>query len=78
MKLGQVRAFVRHRTSGQIGVLVTNDTGGGVFRGHFDGWFGSVKNGEPIVLQVLASNYEEIPAPTGRSVLDADKNAHTC
>lgn len=66
MDTGQVRQFVRV-SDGRIGVVIANDTCGGVLRGHCDMWFGCLSDaGEPIVEQLLVqASWEEIEAPLG-------------
>jgi len=66
MDTGKVRQFVRV-SDGRIGVVIANETCGGVFRGHCDMWFGDLTDhGEPIVEQLLVqASWEEIEAPLG-------------
>lgn len=65
MDTGQVRQFVK--IGERIGVVIANETAGGVFRGHCDIWFGEINpEGNPIVRQLLVTNeWEEIKAPLG-------------
>jgi hypothetical protein len=67
MNTGQVRQFVRV-SDGRIGVVMANETCGGVFRGHCDMWFGAITiaGGVPIVEQLpVQDDWEEIKAPLG-------------
>lgn len=66
MKLGQVRQFVRV-SDGRIGVVIANETAGGVYRGHCDVWFGRLSDDrKPVVEQLLVQDdWEEIEAPLG-------------
>lgn len=66
MDTKQVRQFVKV-TDGRIGVVIANETSGGVFRGHCDMWFGNFNNdGTPLVEQLLVTNdWKEIRAPLG-------------
>lgn len=66
MKTGQVRQFVKV-SDGRTGVVIANDSCGGVFRGHCDMWFGNFnKDGSPFVEQILVTDdCEVIEAPLG-------------
>jgi hypothetical protein len=61
-----VRQFVRV-TDRRIGVVIANESAGGVYRGHCDMWFGRFhEDGTPIVEQLLVTKeWETIEAPLG-------------
>jgi len=56
----------------QIGIIVANETAGGVFRGHADVWFGEYDDdGQPIVLQLLVQkHWELVKRPAGQTPVD--------
>lgn len=73
-----VRSFVRNKKSGAIGVIMCNDLGGGVYRGHMDCWFGHIlEDGTPLVLQVLTDNYEPVECPLGITEQEFSRVGHT-
>jgi len=47
----------------QVGVIIRNDFCGGVFRGHYDVFFGEVKNGSPVLKQIFGGYLTKIEAP---------------
>lgn len=61
-----VRQFVRV-DDGRIGVVIANESAGGVYRGHCDMWFGKfLEDGSPLVEQLLVTdNWKAIDAPLG-------------
>lgn len=67
MKTGEVRQFVKI-TDGRTGAIITNESGGGVLRGHCDIWFGAFSgDGKPVVEQLLIEKeWEVIESPLGR------------
>lgn len=67
---GQVRSFIKTR-DGDVGVIIANDQSGGVYRGHADVWFGSFRNGQPLVTQIPMDGVEEMEAPLG--IMPGDK-----
>lgn len=74
LKLGEVRQFVKV-SDGRIGVVMANETCGGVLRGHCDMWFGEFAlkferedrcEGVPKVERLLVEDdWKAIEAPTG-------------
>jgi hypothetical protein len=65
-----MRHFVK-LPDGRIGLIVANDSCGGVYRGHYDLWFGEVKNGIPVVEQLCGrDDWQVIERPIGRSPSD--------
>lgn len=54
VKKDSLRDFVQ-LPDGRIAIVVANDSCGGVFRGHYDLWFGEVKDGVPVVEQHLGT-----------------------
>lgn len=50
-----LRDFVKV-SDGRIGLIVANDLGGGVLRGHADMWFGEVKDDAPVVEQLCVND----------------------
>lgn len=74
MNLRQVRQFVRV-SDGRIGVVIANETCGGVFRSHCDMWFGllSADRKEPVIEQLLVGDdWETIEAPLGLTKHERD------
>jgi hypothetical protein len=65
MEKVQVRAMIRHKPTGKIGVIMANDGCGGVFRGHADIWLGEVDPDGPVVFQVCLNDWEQIECPGG-------------
>ena len=53
----QVGQFVQF--GDRMGIVVANDTMGGVYRGHVDIWFGEVRNLEPVIEEKLYSSREK-------------------
>jgi len=73
MDTGKVRQFVKV-SDGRIGVVMANETCGGVLRGHCDVWFGDfVRNEdnkvvEPLVEQLLVEpDWEVVECQMGYS-----------
>jgi len=68
MDTGKVRQFVRV-SDGRVGVVIANETCGGVFRGHCDLWFGEFDaNGNPKVLQLpVEDDWCEVECPLGET-----------
>lgn len=60
--LHPLRDFVRH-TDGRLGLIVANDTCGGVLRGHADVWFGEIRDDNPVVRQVIVSKLRPVERP---------------
>lgn len=64
-KQRHLRDFVK-LPDGRIGLIVANDSCGGVFRGHYDIWFGECKDGIPVVEQLCQTNlWELVERPLG-------------
>ena len=59
-----LRDFVK-LPDGRLGVIVANDSCGGVFRGHYDVWFGEVKYGVPVVEQLFPKDWVAVVRPIG-------------
>jgi len=76
-----IRDFVRYKPSnGALACIIRNDTCGGVFRGHCDIWFGGMKDGKPMLYQVLASDCEplnEKDVPFGKGILELEEENET-
>ncbi len=49
-----LRDFVR-LPNGRLGLIVANDSCGGVFRGHYAIWFGEIRDGKPVVEQICGA-----------------------
>lgn len=67
----KVRQFVKV-SDGRIGVIMANETCGGVFRGHCDVWFGDIgyndKDEIPVVEQLCVNDdWEEVECPLGKT-----------
>lgn len=55
MKEKTLRDFVQ-LPDGRIGLIVANDSCGGIFRGHYEIWFGSFGNdGNPVIEQLCGA-----------------------
>lgn len=66
-KMKKLRDFVQV-SDGRIGLIVSNDLGGGVFRGHYDIWFGEIKDGTPVVEQLCQANdWQLVERPIGET-----------
>ena len=55
--------WVTVRDAGWVGVIIRNDGCGGVFRGHYDIFFGEVVDGNPILRDVLSDRLTQVPRP---------------
>ena len=61
MRIGQ---FVK-TVSGRVGVVVSNEDDGGVFRGHCCVWFGDVPNTPVVEHLLITDEWEMIETPVG-------------
>lgn len=72
----KLRDFVKV-SDGRIGLIVANDSGGGVFRGHYDLWFGKIKDGKPVVEQLCRQkDWELVERPLGEFDSTPDNQGH--